>query len=107
MGLYHSVGIAYGFEIPNTVDIDAIDDALRDQPNARDGIGWLVIGDRDKTLLVTEYKRAEENTVIPVTPEFFARYEVPAWNKALHEAAVRIGYPEHPAPAWLVIHDYS
>lgn len=107
MGLYHSVGIAYGFEIPNDTDLDAIDEALRGQPNTHDGIGWLVIGDRDKTLLFTEYKRAEENTVTPITPEFFTRYEVPAWDKALHETAVRLGYAEHPAPAWLVIHDYS
>jgi hypothetical protein len=107
MGLYHSVGIAYGFEIPNDTDIDDIDRALQGQPNSPDNVGYLIIGDRDKTLLVTEYKRAVENTVIPVTPEFFTRYEVPAWNAALHEAAVRINYAEHPLPAWLLIHDYS
>lgn len=106
MGLYHSVSIAYGFEIPNDTDLDAIDDALRDQPNRPDNVGYIVIGDRDQMLLVTAHKRAEENTVTPVTPEFFARYEVPAWNKALHEAAVRIGWPGHRAPTWLVIHNY-
>lgn len=107
MGLYHSVGIAYGFEIPNELDVDAIDDALRDQPNSPDSVGWLVIGDRDKTLLITRYIRAEENTVIRLTPDYFTQPELTQWIAALHDAAVRIGYPEHPLPTWLVIHDYS
>lgn len=106
MGLYHSVGIAYGIEIPATASVDDIDAALQGQPNTPDNVGYIVVGDCDRLLLVTEHKRADENTVTPVTPEFFARYEVPAWNEALHAAAVRIGYPHHPLPAWLVIHNY-
>lgn len=106
MGLYHSVGIAYGFEIPSDTDIDALDRALADQPNKPDNVGWIVIGDRDRLLLVTEHKRAEENTVTALTQEFFARPEIAHWIVALHEAAVRIGYPDHPLPTWLVIHNY-
>lgn len=107
MGLYHSVGIAYGFEIPNDADLDVIDQALQGQPNTADSVGYLVVGDRDKTLLVTRHIRAEENTVTSLTPEFFTQPELTQWLVALHEAAVRIGFPDHPLPTWLVIHDHS
>lgn len=106
MGLYHSVGIAYGFEIPNHIDIDAIDVALFGQPDTPDNVGYIVIGDRDKTLLITEIQRANENTVTALTPEFFTRPEIVHWIVALHEAAVRMGYADHPLPTWLVIHNY-
>jgi hypothetical protein len=106
MGLYHSVGLAYGFEIPNDISTDDIDEALRDQPNTRDNVGYIVVGDRDKTLLVTRYERLDENTVTALTPDVFARPELTEWSVALREAAVRIGYPDHPAPTWLVIHNY-
>lgn len=105
MGLYHSVGIAYGFEIPTDTDIDAIDRALQDQPHNPDNVGWIVVGDLDRLLLVTRYERADENTITALTPEFFGRTDA-NWIVALHEAAVRIGCPDHPTPTWLVIHNY-
>jgi hypothetical protein len=107
MGLHHSVGIAYGFAIPADTDIDAIDRALQDQPNRPDNVGYIVVGDCDQMLLVTAHKLADENTVTPLTPEFFARYEVPGWDRALHEAAEQIGCPDHAPPVWLVIHNFS
>jgi predicted amino acid racemase len=106
MGLYHSVGIAYGFELPADTDLDAIDRALFGQPNTPDSVGHLIIGDRDQLLLVTEVQQVKENTVVPLTGEYYTRPEVTQWLIALHEAAVRIGYPDHPMPTWLVIHNY-
>ena len=44
MGLYHSVGLGFGIEIPNTTDIDAIDNVLRDQPNIPDRVGHIIVG---------------------------------------------------------------
>ena len=107
MGLYHSVGIAYGFEIPTDTDIDAVDQALQDQPNSPDNVGYIVVGDRDQLLLVTRHVRAEENTVTPLTPGAHSTpAEETAWLVALHDAAVRLGYADHPLPTWLLIHNY-
>lgn len=106
MGLYHSVGITYGFEIPADTDIDAIDLALFGQPNTPDSVGYLVIGDRDQLLLVTEVQQVKENQVVPLTDEYYTRPELAQWLVALHEAAVRMGCPDHPLPAWLVVHNY-
>ncbi len=106
MGLYHSVGIAYGFEIPTDTDADVLEGALFGQPDAPDSVGYLVIGDRDQLLLVTEVQQVKENTVVPLTDEHYTRPEVAQWLVALHEAAVRIGYADHPMPTWLVIHNH-
>jgi hypothetical protein len=106
MGLYHSVGIAYGFEIPADTDTEDIDRALFGQPDTPDSVGYLVIGDRDRLLLVTEVQQVKENTVVPLTSEHFTRPEVTQWLVALHEAAVRMGLPDHPMPTWLVIHNH-
>jgi hypothetical protein len=106
MGLYHSVNIVYGIEIPNRTDIDDIDRALFGQPDSPDSVGYIVVGDRDQLLLATRCTRVDENAVIPLTPDFFTPPELSDWGVALHEAAVRLGLADHPAPAWLVIHNY-
>lgn len=107
MGLYHSVGLGYGIEISNDTDTDDIDRALFGQPNSPDSVGYLIVGDRDKTLLVTRYVRAEENTVTRLTADLATDEELTAWDAALHAAVARLGLADRPTPAWLLIHDYS
>lgn len=109
MGLYHSVGVAYGFEIPASTDLDRLDEVIGDGPDlVKDSVGHLFIGDYDRLLLVTRYERVEENAVVRLTPDTLAQpAELAAWEEALHDTAVRLGYVDHPAPAWLVVHDYS
>lgn len=106
MGLYHSVDLVYGFEIPTETDFGAIENALSDQPNPTERINYLVIGDYDRLILTAHIVKADENTVIAITPDLFARYEIPAWDQALHGAATRIDCPDHPQPGWLLIHNY-
>jgi hypothetical protein len=107
MGLYHSVGLGYGIEISNDTDMDDIDRALFGQPNSPDRVGYIVVGDRDKTLLVTRYVRAEENTVTRLATDLATAEELAEWDAALHAAVVRLGVADRPAPGWLLIHDYS
>lgn len=107
MGLYHDTHLAYGFEVPATTDIDALDDALADQPSHPDSVGHLVVGDYEKTLLITRFTEVEANSVLRLTPDLLGHTaEMERWDAALHAAAVRIGHPEHPGPAWLIVHNY-
>lgn len=106
MGLKHSVGIGYGFEIPNTTDLNELDRACFGQPENPDSVGYIVVGDYERILLITRYERAGENTVTALTLEFFTPPGLSDWGVALHEAAVRLGLADHPAPGWLVIHSY-
>lgn len=107
MGLYHSVALAYGFEIPADTDTDAIDRACFGQEHTEDAVGYLVVGDRDQLLLVTRIVRAAENTVTPVAPGTHATpAEETAWVVALHDVALRLGHTDHPLPTWLLIHNY-
>lgn len=101
MGLYHSVGIAYGFEIPDT-DFDALTAATAGLP-----VGYTTVGDRDKTFLVTGWTAVSKNSVARLTPESMDAATAAGFDEALHEAAARLGHPDHDPPAWLVIHDYS
>lgn len=109
MGLYHSVGIAYGFEIPTTTDLDRLDQVIGDGPDlVKDSVVHIVVGDYDQLLLVTRYTAVDENTVITLAPDALATVdEMTAWNEALHAIAARLGQAAHPQPGWLVIHDYS
>ena len=107
MGLYHSVGIAYGFEIPARTDIDDIDRACFGQPDSPDSVGYIVVGDCDQLLLVTRSTLVAENEVVSLTPDTLApSAELAAWEEALHAVAVRLNLGDHPAPAWLVIHNH-
>lgn len=108
MGLYHSVAVTYGFEIPADTDVDAIDRACFGQPASPDSVGYIVVGDRDQLLLATRHVRIEENTVTPPVPGTLAApaMEETAWTVALHDVAARLGYPDHPVPGWLLIHNY-
>ncbi|MFE2712298.1 hypothetical protein ACFXKI_09975 [Streptomyces mirabilis] len=108
MGLYHSVGIAYGFEIPASTNLDRLDQVIGDGPDlVKDSVGHIVVGDWARLLLVTRYERVEENAVVRLTPDTLAQpVELAAWEEALHDTAVRLGYADHPAPAWLVIHNH-
>jgi hypothetical protein len=107
MGFYHSVSLSYGFEIPPRTDIDEIDRALFGQPNSPDSVGYIVVGDCDRLLLVTRSTRVDENEVVRITPDTLAEpTDLTAWDTALHDAAVRLGLADHPAPAWLLIHNY-
>ncbi|MGW5352230.1 hypothetical protein ACWERV_17175 [Streptomyces sp. NPDC004031] len=108
MGLYHSIAVAYGFEIPNDTDLDQLDKALGDGPDLlADSVGQIVVGDYEQLLLVTRYTRIEENTVLPLAPGGLATVdEMTAWNEALNAVAARIGQAAHPQPGWLVIHNY-
>ena len=107
MGLYHSVSLSYGFEIPAKTDVDEIDRALQGQPNSPDSVGYIVVGDRDQLLLVTRSTLVAENEVVRIAPDTLAEpTDLTAWDTALHDAAVRLGLADHPAPAWLLIHNY-
>lgn len=106
MGLYHSVSIVYGFEIPPHTDVNEVDRALQNQPYNPDSVGYIVVGDCDRLLLATRCVRVDENAVISLTPEFFTPPGLSDWGVALHEAAVRLGLTDHPAPAWLAVHNY-
>jgi hypothetical protein len=107
MGLYHSVNVVYGFEIPAKTDIDDIDRALQNQPYDPDGVGYIVVGDCDLLLLATRCTRVDENEFVRLSVDTLAPpAELAAWEAALHAAAVSVGCPDHPAPAWLVIHNY-
>lgn len=107
MGSYHSTYLAYGVEIPTTTDFDALDQALADQPDRPGRVGHLFLDDFRLLFLVTGCKEIEANAFARLTPDAFTRYEVPAWNEALHRVAVRLGHETHPEPAWLVVHDHS
>jgi hypothetical protein len=108
MGLYHSVALAYGFEIPADTDLDQLDRVIGDGPDLlKDSVGQIVIGDFDQLLLVTRYTPTAENTVVRLTGDSLAKTdELTAWDAALHDVAVRLGHVDHPAPAWLLIHNY-
>lgn len=108
MGLYHSVGIAYGFEIPTTTDPEQLDKVIGDGHNlVKDSVGHIVVGDYDRLLLVTRYERVGDNEVVQVIPDTLASVaELGAWDSALHDVAVRLGHADHPEPRWLVIHNY-
>ena len=108
MGLYHSVSLAYGFEIPTTTDLDEIDRALGDERNDDpDAVGYTIVGDREKAILCTRFKQVAENQVVRLTTDTLASVaELAAWDSALDYVAVRLGHTDHPEPAWLVIHNY-
>ena len=108
MGLKHTTTLAYGFEIPADTDLDRIDRALGEERNDDpDAVGYTVVGDWDKAILCTRFTAIRENTILRLTPETLAPAEqLAAWEAALHDAATRMGCPDHPAPAWLVIHNY-
>jgi hypothetical protein len=42
-----------------------------------------------------------------MTADRWQRPELGGWIAALHGIAVRLGRPEHPLPAWLVLHNHS
>lgn len=112
MGLYHSVGIAYGFEIPNTTDLSQLDEtilqATSGQPGpSADKVGHIVIGDLDRLMLCTRYLPVKENEAVPVVPDELASVaELRAWDSALHHVAVLLGHSDHLQPRWLVVHNY-
>ncbi|WP_329215112.1 hypothetical protein OG352_06050 [Streptomyces sp. NBC_01485] len=108
MGLYHSVSLAYGFEIPADTDLDTLDQVIGDGPDLlKDSVGHHVVGDYDRLLLVTRFTPVKENQVVPVIPDELASVaELAAWDSALDYTAVRLGYADHPEPRWLVIHNY-
>lgn len=107
MSLHHAVDLAYGIEIPTTTDLDAIDNALSNQPTPTAHVSYVVVGDRDQLLLVTRSTDIEENTVVRLTTDTLAQpFELATWEQALHDVAVRLGHADHPEPAWLVIHNY-
>lgn len=107
MGLYHSIAVAYGFEIPTSTDLDQLDQIIGDD-HADDSVGHIVVGDLDRLLLVTRYMRIEENDVAPIAPDTLATVdEMTAWNEALDAVATHIGQAAHPQPGWLVVHNYS
>lgn len=107
MGLYHSVSVAYGLEIPNTTDLDQLDQVIGDGPDlVKDSVGHHVIGDYERLLLCTRFIRVEENEVLRLGWSLAEPAELATWGEALHGTAVRLGYPDHPAPAWLAVHNY-
>jgi hypothetical protein len=106
MGLYHSTYVAYGFEIPATTDFEALDEILAGQPDDR-RVQHTFLGDFERLFLIAESTEIEANDAARLGPDAYSRYEIPAWNTALHDIAVRLGHEQHPEPAWLVIHDHS
>lgn len=107
MGMYHATYFGYGFRIPDT-EPEVLEAALRDQPETR-RVGYLHAGgyDRDMTFLVTECHAVDLGDFEVITHGSFTRCEVPAWNTALHEIAVKLGHPAHPEPGWLLVPDLS
>ncbi|WP_060887634.1 hypothetical protein [Streptomyces caniscabiei] len=109
MGLYHSTHVAYGFEIPASTDFDALDNVLNDQPDGErlGRVQHTYLGDYEQLFLLAESTEVEANAFARITPDHFARYEIPVWNTVLHNIAVRLGHETHPEPAWLILHDHS
>lgn len=109
MGLSHSTYRAYGFEIPTTTDFDHLDQVLADQPDGErlGRIQHTYLGDYGQLFLLAVCDEVEENAFARITAADFGRYELPVWNTALHNIAVRLGHELHPEPAWLVLHDHS
>jgi len=107
MGLYHSVAVAYGFEIPADTDIDHLDRVIGDGPDLlKDSVGHIIVGDYDRLLLVTRYTTAEENAVVRLTADMATTEELAAWDAALHAVAARLDHADHEPPGWLLIHNY-
>jgi hypothetical protein len=109
MGLYHSVSFFYGFEIPATTELDLLDEVIGDGPDLlKDSVGHHFVGDFERLLLVTRFVPVAENDVVRLAADSLAApEELAAWETALHDIAVRLGHADHPAPAWLLVHDYS
>ena len=109
MGLYHSTYRAYGFEIPATTDFDHVDQVLADQPDGErlGRIQHTYLGDYEQLFLLAVSDEVEANEFARITAADFERTELPVWNTALHNIAVRLGHPLHAEPAWLVLHDHS
>jgi hypothetical protein len=107
MGMYHATYLAYGFQIPDTGG-EVLEDALAGQSDGH-RVGYLHAGDydRDMTFLTTECHEVDLGDFKTITPDQFRRYEVTAWNKALHAAAVKLGHADHPEPGWLLVPDLS
>jgi hypothetical protein len=106
VGLQHSTYKGYGFEIPSTTDIEALDEAMADQPE-NERLSHQYLGDFERLFLLVAVEEIEANDFVAFRPEDFTRYEVPAWTSALHRMAVRLGHAQHPLPTWLVLHDHS
>lgn len=106
MGLKRSVGIGYGFEIPNTTDLNDLDRACFGQPDSPDSVGYIVVGDYDRLLLITRHLPVKENEVVRLGWSLAEPADLAAWEEALHAVAIRLGIPDHPAPAWLAVHNY-
>lgn len=106
MGLQHTTTVGYGIEIPVTVDFEHLDQVLANQPDDR-RIHHTYLGDFDRLFLLAESREVEACDFVRLAACDFTRYEIPAWNTALHSLAVRLGHEEHPDPAWLVLHDHS
>src|SRR5690606_25278260 len=107
MGLYHSVAVAYGFEIPADTDIDHLDRVIGDGPDLlKDSVGHIIVGDYDRLLLVTRYTTAEENAVVRLTADMATTEELAAWDAALPAVAARLDHADHEPPGWLLIHNY-
>lgn len=108
MGLYHSVSLSYGFEIPADTDLDQLDAVIGDGPDlVKDNVGHLIVGDYERLLLVTRHTRVDENDVVCLAADSLAHLgELAEWDAALHEVAVRLGHVDHPEPAWLLVHNY-
>ena len=106
MGLHHTTSVGYGFEIPVTVDFEHLGEVLADQPEGRQ-VQHTYLGDFERLFLLADSKEVEACDFARLTPDDFTRYEIPVWNTALHNMAVRLGHALHPEPAWLVLHDHS
>lgn len=104
MGMYHSTYFAYGFQIPDT-DSGTLEDALKDVA----GVGYLKAGDydRDMTFLTTECTEVSLGSHRKVKPESFTQPVIDEWNKALTEAAARLGVTSGFEPGWFVVPDLS
>jgi hypothetical protein len=107
MGMYHSAYFAYGFQIPAT-DSDVLEEALKDLPKGSP-VGYLQAGsyDRDMTFLTTQCTEVKLGDHRTVKPELVETTELDAWNKALTEAAARLGVQTGFEPGWFVVPDMS
>ena len=107
MGMYHSTYFAYGFQIPDTGG-ETLEEALKNLPGDT-RVGYLYAGDydRDRTFLTTHCTEVNLGDHRKVKPETFQAPEIEAWNRALAEAAARLGVHTGFEPGWFVVPDLS
>lgn len=108
MSLEHATFRAYGFEIPNTTNIELLDQLTADLPdNQPANVGYTCLNNYERIFLYTFCEYIKPNTAVRITDADYTRPEIPAWTANLRAIAARLGHDTHDEPAWLILRDYS